>query len=217
MRLAEIDRARRKHPESLDAYDRYLRALPNLYTPTRDGTEDALRLLRRALALDPGFAAASALIALLHEVRNGQGWGWLDVDHHDYAEAVQAARDPEALAMAAQALGRLGRFYDEAIEIADRAIALNPNSALVLNSCGWGNVYANRPQEAISCFKRAYRVDPLDPLTYSSLAAMALAHLELNEDQAAIAAAQRAVQQNPNYGSAWRSLAAALAPAGRDA
>ena len=223
MRLAEIDRARRKPPESLDAYDLYLRALPNLYTLTRGGIEGALCLLRRALALDPGFASAAALIALLLECRLAQDW--LDAVDQDRAEAVYAAHqaiasdpnDPEALAMAAQVLARLGGFYNEAIEVADRAIALNPNSALVLNSRGWVNVYANRPQEAISCFKRAFRVDPLDPMTYSSLAAMAMAHIELNEDQAAIAAAQRAVEQNPNYTSAWRPLAAALALTGKDA
>ena len=114
MRLAEIDRARRKPPESLDAYDLYLRALPNLYTLTRGGIEGALCLLRRALALDPGFASAAALIALLLECRLAQDW--LDAVDQDRAEAVYAAHqaiasdpnDPEALAMAAQVLARLG-------------------------------------------------------------------------------------------------------------
>ena len=223
LRLAEMDRVRRKPPESLDAYDLYLRALPNYYVMTREGIAEALGLLRRALVLDPGFAAASALAALFLECRSTQGWS--DDLERDRIEAVRVARqaiasdpnDPDALAMAAQALAQLGHAYSEAAEIAERAITLSPNSAFVLNSCGWVNVYVGRPSEAISCFERAFRADPLDPMTFSNLAAMAMAHIELGQDQAAVAAAQRAVQQNPNYTSSWRALAAALALAERDA
>src|SRR3546814_2331537 len=74
LRRAEIDRARRKPTEKLDAYDCYLRALPRFGTLTREGVGEALRLLDRAIAIDPQFALAKALAARCYAWRNPQGW-----------------------------------------------------------------------------------------------------------------------------------------------
>jgi adenylate cyclase len=65
LRLAEVERARARPTESLTAYDLYLRALPQRFA-TREGNDEALRLLRRAVALDLGFAAAKGALANLH-------------------------------------------------------------------------------------------------------------------------------------------------------
>src|SRR5262249_569845 len=63
LRLAEIDRASRKPTESLEAYDLYLRALAQEYKRTRDSLAEAVRLLKRALELDPACTPAMALIS----------------------------------------------------------------------------------------------------------------------------------------------------------
>ena len=55
VRRAEIERARRKRPDRLDAYDLYLRALPHAYANTPADTDEALRLLGEALRLDPNY------------------------------------------------------------------------------------------------------------------------------------------------------------------
>ena len=62
---AEIERARRKPTESLDAYDLFLRGLANGYKWTRDGNEEALRLFYKAIERDPDFSAAYAAAAVV--------------------------------------------------------------------------------------------------------------------------------------------------------
>ena len=62
LRQSEIERASRKPTASLDAYDLYLRALAQLYRYTEEGLAGALTLLRQALAMDPLYAPAAALV-----------------------------------------------------------------------------------------------------------------------------------------------------------
>src|SRR5438477_2995437 len=73
LRKAEIERARRKRPESLDAYDFYLRALPFASTAMPEDAEKALPLLEQAIQLDPDYSVAHALIAWCHEQRYLRG------------------------------------------------------------------------------------------------------------------------------------------------
>ena len=63
IRSAEIERARRKRPESLDAYDLTMRALPSVWAVEREANADALQLLEHAIALDPQYPLAHALAA----------------------------------------------------------------------------------------------------------------------------------------------------------
>ncbi len=73
LRLAEVARSRAKPTQSLTAYDLYLRALPHRFA-MQEGNDEALRLLRRAIAIDPGFAAPKGTLAGLHTLRATQGW-----------------------------------------------------------------------------------------------------------------------------------------------
>ena len=63
LRQAEIERAKRKRPDSLDAYDLYLRALPHAQVAMPGDGEKALLWLQKSLALEPDYAAAHALAA----------------------------------------------------------------------------------------------------------------------------------------------------------
>jgi adenylate cyclase len=63
LRRAEIERARRKPPASLDAYDYLLRAVPAVIANTPAEAGAAIKLLDEALRLDPEYAYAHALIA----------------------------------------------------------------------------------------------------------------------------------------------------------
>src|SRR5499426_1709185 len=74
LQQAEIERARRKPTEILDAYDLLLRGVANFYKRTREGNEEALRLYYKAIELDPDFAAAYAAVASCIAERKASGW-----------------------------------------------------------------------------------------------------------------------------------------------
>jgi TolB-like protein len=67
---AEIERARRKPTESLDAYDYFLRGMAEFHQWTRTSNNEALRLFQKAMELDPNFAAAYAMAARSYSQRN---------------------------------------------------------------------------------------------------------------------------------------------------
>src|SRR4249919_329564 len=136
LREAEVERARRKRPDSLDAYDLYLRALPNTFIAMPDTADEALDLLQQAIAIEPNHAAAHAAIAFCHEVRYIRA-GLLEEDkrtalRHARIAVATGGDDATALAGAAFVIGILERDYDNAFDAFDRALALSPSSALAL-------------------------------------------------------------------------------------
>jgi adenylate cyclase len=79
LQRSEIERARRKRPDNLNAYDLYLRALPHTATSMPDGGAIAIKLLEEALAIDADYVAAHALLAWCHEWRFARA-GFKEVD-----------------------------------------------------------------------------------------------------------------------------------------
>ena len=101
--------------------------------------------------------------------------------------------------------------------MADRAVALNPNSFLAWNSRGWVYRIAGLAEEAVRSFERAIRMSPVDPRLHRSFAGMGIAFIELGRFDDAIVAAKKAQRQNPFYAASCRCLASAFAHLGRDA
>src|SRR5262249_52466034 len=87
---AEIERARTKPTENLNAYDLYLRALPHYYALTRAASDEALRLLRHAINLDPNYAVAKALVAACIVMRENQG---IRLSESETDEGIRLARE----------------------------------------------------------------------------------------------------------------------------
>jgi tetratricopeptide (TPR) repeat protein len=94
-------------------------------------------------------------------------------------------------------------------------VAINPNSAFAWRHGGYAFVFAGRPEEALTYFNTALRLDPRDPRAHDCLIGIALALIQLQRDAEAIATARKAIQLYPNYAAAWRMLAASLALSGR--
>jgi TolB-like protein/class 3 adenylate cyclase len=90
LRLSEIERATRKPTDSLDAYDLYLRALAQFYRFTEESLGEAVRLARQALAIDPSYASAAAMVGWCRTAQRVQGWEALSGD--DLAEGVRLTR-----------------------------------------------------------------------------------------------------------------------------
>jgi len=87
---AEIERAKRKPTESLDAYDFYLRGIASLYQWTKESVSEALRLFYRAIELDPDFASAYGMAVRCYARRKADGWTTDRV--RETAEAERLAR-----------------------------------------------------------------------------------------------------------------------------
>ena len=103
------------------------------------------------------------------------------------------------------------------IEMADRAVALNPNSFDAWFSRGWVYKVAGLPEEAVRSFERAIRMSPVDPRLHRSFTGMGMALIELGRFDEAIVAGKKALRQNPSFSTAYRCLASAFAHLGRDA
>ncbi len=218
LRLAEVERARAKPTESLTAYDLYLRALPHRFV-TQEGSDEALRLLRRAIALDPGFSAAKGALAGLHIIRFGQGWA----EEGDVEEAVRLARDvvngrgeeaPSALACAGHALAFFAKDYGSGTAAAERALLLAPNSAVVLWVAGWLRVYVGDAAAAVAHLERAMRLSPVDPGKFYVTTALGFANFLLQHYAEAVELGRRALGDRPNFLPAHRLLVASLAQLG---
>jgi adenylate cyclase len=219
----EIALATRRRPENLTAYDCYLRALPQFYLSTREGLAEAIRLAQRALELDPRFGLVAALAGICHT--NNVLWGYAVDPQFERKEAVRLFRlalriddsDPETLAWAAFISAHMLGDSESEIEMAERAVALNPNSFYAWNGRGWVYRVAGLPEEAIRSFERAIRMSPVDPLLYRPFTGIGYALIELGRFDEAIVAGKKAHRQNPFFSPAHRCLASAFAHLGRDA
>jgi adenylate cyclase len=212
--------AARRRPENLTAYDLFLRALPQGYPSTREGLAEALRLFYRALELDPGFAGAASSAGVCH-MRNVI-FGYSLDPQFDRKEAIRLlglalsldGDDPEILSVAAVVSAFLVGDHESEIEMADRAVSLNPNSFQVWFNRGWVYRIAGLPQEALHSFERAVRMSPIVPLVQIG---MGYTLIELRRFDEAIAAGKKTLRQNPSYAAAaCRLLASAFAHLGRD-
>jgi TolB-like protein len=198
IRKAEIERARRKRPESLDAYDLYLQALPLIASVEAHNYSQAIELLERAIALDPGFAPALAHASWAHAKRLGSGKAPPPgVD--DAAACIALSRralaadsnDATVLAIAGLHLMDVEGERDRGYSIVMRAFALNPNSFLVANFSGFANRRHGNFDDAISCHLRALRFLPGAPEVIWCLTAIAEAHLSAGRFEEALTWALR--------------------------
>ena len=220
---AEIDLAARRRPTNLSAYDLCLRAQPHFYSMTREGLAEALQLAHRALELDPRYGFAAFLAGSCHIFNITQGWAHdLNREIGEVTRLLSLAlsideNDPDVLAAVGCAMSFLTEDFATAAEMVDRAVALNPNSAFAWNQRGHAYLFGGQAAEALRSFERSIRLNPLDPMLYTTLAGMGIAYIELRRFDEAVAVARKAARQNQDYAATYRCLASALAHLGREA
>ena len=219
LRQAEIERARRKRPDSLDAYDLYLRALPYAFTAMPEEADRALALLSRAIELQPDFAGAHAIIAWCHEQRYLRG----GLEEETRSAALRHARqaiavgrdDAAALATAAFVVAVAGRDFETAVTAFERSFALSGSSALALGFSSIMRAWRGDDAVAVEQANRALRLSPFDPLIYLPYVGLAYADFAAGRFADAAAAGSRAAQSNPRFSVPHILCAAALARLGR--
>ncbi|MGE3773729.1 MAG: winged helix-turn-helix domain-containing tetratricopeptide repeat protein [Gammaproteobacteria bacterium] len=218
---AEIERARNKPTASLDAYDYLLRATAKLHSGTRAAVGEALRLLCRAIELDPYYAPACGMAAWCHVWRKVNGW--MEDRAQEMAEGTRLARraveldkdDAVALTRAGHALAHLADDLDGGLALLDRAKTLNPNLAAAWFLGGFVRVWRGDPDGAIAHFTQVMRLSPLDPEMYRMQAGMAVAHLFAGRFDEASTWAAKSFRDQPTFLIVVALIAASHALAGR--
>ena len=219
---AEIERARRKPTESLDAYALYLRGSAILYQfGSRQATDEALRLFNSAIELDPEFASAYGRAANCYVLAKTNSW--FSDTASEIAEVARLAQravelgkdDAIALAASGFALAFIVRDLEVGAALVDRALVLNSNLAEAWFYGGWVKNWLGEAKAAIERFARAMRLSPLDLRMTAMRAGTAHAHFFLGLYDEAASWAAMALQENPDFQPGLRIAAASNAMAGR--
>jgi adenylate cyclase len=220
IRIAEIERSRRKRPQDLGSYDFTMRAMPHVWALEKEESGKALELLERALAIDPAYPLALSLAGWCHAQRSVYNWA------EDIALSQAMARslaeraaemsgdDPVILAVLG-AVHTFVRNHGTARVLLERAVTLDPNAAWAWSRLGWLENYADQPLKGIANFERALRLSPIDPMNFNNYVGMGSAHEIAQEYDEAAAYYRRALEERPNANWIYRNLASVLSGAGR--
>ncbi len=212
---AEIDRARRKPPVSLEAYDYVLRALPYVIANSPDEAAEAIPLLCEALRFDPNYAYAHGLLAISHAIVYRTAIGErranserLGIEHATKAVTL-AADDGSALTYGGFVLLIIGRDIDGARSALDRAVALNSNSAIALAFRSMMLAMVGESEAAITDAQRALRLSPFDTMNYLPPIGIAISEINRGHYTEAAKWARKATEINSRYpmGYFWTIVA----------
>ena len=220
IRLAEIERSRRRRPQDLGSYDYTMRAMPHVWGLEKEESAKALELLERALTIDPEYPLALALAGWCHAQRSVYNWADDIADSQSRARslaeraAALSGDDPLILAVLG-AVHTFVRNHGTARILLERALALDPNCAWAWSRLAWLENYADQPCQAIEKFERALRLSPIDPMNFNNYAGIGSAHEVAGEFDQAAMFYRRALQERPNASWIYRNLASTLSGAGR--
>jgi adenylate cyclase len=219
---AEIERAKYKPTESLDAYAIYLRGLARFCQyGNRLATADALRLFNRAIELDPDFALAYSHAS--HCYAQAKTNSWSSGTANEIAEASRLARravelgkdDASVLCGSGWTLALVVRDLGVSAGLVGRGLMLNSNLAEAWRCSGWMKIWLGDPKLAIEHFARAMRLSPLGRWLVDIQSGIAHAHFFLGRYDEAASWAGSALQDNPDFQAGLRISAASNAIAGR--
>jgi adenylate cyclase len=203
LRAAEIERARRKPPASLDAYDYLLRALPGVMANSAAEANRSIELLTEALRLNPDYARAHAFLAMAYAqifrsaVGAARGESQAKAVEHARRALELAGEDSTALAYAGFIVMLTARDVPAARAALDKAVRLNPNQATAYGYRALVLSMGGDPEAAIEDANRALRLSPLDPTNYQPQMAAVVANIRLGRHEEAVALAHRARESAP--------------------
>jgi TolB-like protein len=218
--LAEIERTKRKRPESLDAYESILRAYPYIWAFDPTANTTALIHLKRAIEIEANYPLALSLAAWCQARQ--VIYNWTPALDEAKTEALRFARlagdmsndDPMVLTALCAAHSVIGDL-DVAAALIEKALALDPNSAMAWNRSGWLNAYLDRPEIAIEHFQRAIRLSPFDPMNFNCFFGIRNAHFAAERYEESLFWCRKGMVERPDLVWPLRSMAASLALLGR--
>jgi TolB-like protein len=213
LRRVEVERVKRKRPDSLDAYDLVLRALPHTYSHTAADAASAIPLLTNALTFEPKYSTAHALLAWCYHFRFRFGLREEDhaaAVHHARAAIVDGGDDATALGIAGFVISLDAHDHATALEVFDRALTLSNCNIFALHCSALVLSFMGESERAIERAQRALRLSPFDFLNYLSFNALAVSYFRTRRYQEAHDAARNSVRLNPRFSVCHLFLTAAL-------
>jgi TolB-like protein/DNA-binding SARP family transcriptional activator len=222
LHAAELNRIRVKRPDSLEAYDLFLRAQENMHNSSRTAFETSEALFDAAIAKDPHYSAALAWRAYWHVLRVGQGWSpdpaddATQADHFARSAIECNSMEPMAFAIHGHIASYLYKDFDLAFRRFETALRINANAAPAWLWSAAAQAWMGNGPRAIEEINKAMALSPYDPLMYAYSGNAAMAYLVDGQYERAIECALRSLRENRTYTSAYRQLIMALVLAGRE-
>jgi adenylate cyclase len=215
----EVRRARARPTEDLGAYDLYLRALHAFRFGAKVELLRAVSLLHEAIARDPQYAPALALLGFVHTTT--AIYGFVDDPAEIFRAGLDFARralrvsseDAEVLVWAGWTIAMASDDMATGEALVERARLLNPGESNAWQRGGMLKIYSGKPQVALDYFETALRFNPRARSSF--LFSMGWALLFLRRFDDAIVAMRQAVELWPDYEGPAVGLVAALAHRGR--
>jgi adenylate cyclase len=201
---AELQRAVRRPPESLDAWAAYQRGLWHLSEANQDDNATAQRFFQRAIDLDRTFAGGYSGLALA-QLQAAAVYQKLDLLEAQTSAETLARRavaldgaDAEARSCLGWALQARGELEGALAEI-ERALAMSPNLAVAHGQRGATLIFSGRPKEGLAAVQTSIRLDPRDPFSAIRLLHIACGLYFSGEYQETIEAAKRLIRSYPDF------------------
>jgi TolB-like protein/DNA-binding SARP family transcriptional activator len=222
LHAAEMNRIRVKRPDSLEAYELFLRAQENMHNSSRPVFETSEALFDAAIVKDPHYAAALAWRARWHVLRVGQGWSpdpaadARQADHFAQVAIECSSMEPMGFAVHGHVASYLYKDFDLAFRRFETALRINANAAWAWLWSAAAHAWMGNGARAIEEINKAMALSPYDPLMYAYSGNAAMAYLVDGQYERAIECALRSIQENRTYTSAHRQLVIALMLAGRE-
>jgi adenylate cyclase len=218
--LAEIERTKRKRPESLDAYDHVMRALPHVWALDPASNVTALCHLNEAIEIEPDYPLALSLAAWCHARQIA--YNWTPTHAEAKAEGLRLAKlagdvnndDPLVLTMLCAAHSIIGDL-DIASVLIEKALALDPNSAIAWQRSAFLKLFLFQPEIAIEHFERAMKLSPFDPMNFNCLIGIGQAHWVAQRYERAVSWIRKGMIERPDLVWPLRMIAACLGQLGR--
>jgi adenylate cyclase len=203
---------------NLEAFEKHLQGRWYLQHLTAGASAKARQLAEEAIALDPGFAWAYAMVSVAHF--NDSLYGWSKDPRESarkaYEFANKAVTMDDSLELPHSMLGVTYAYmheYDKAVAEAERAVELNPSADQSMVFLGLILNFAGRPEEAIIVVQKAMRLNPMPPPFY--YATLGSAYRLTNQYDKAIATYEKGLRVQPDYPACLSGLTAAYSQAGR--
>jgi tetratricopeptide (TPR) repeat protein len=215
VRKAEIERARIKHPENMDAYDLLLQALPYIYQVHPESNLKALDFLMQAIDLDSEYAPALAHASWGLVQRITRPWAPFREDDRGLSVSLAhralavGSDDAQAVVLGGFVLTMLREDYLTGLDAVRRAVNLNPGSGFVNAMAGCALIFGDDPIAGLKLLDKAMLLGPKDPSFFSHLTVAAFGHLACERPEQGFEFALRSIALNSKWDSTYVALIAA--------